>query len=177
MTTYHHGDLRSTLLRAASKLLEEKGLSGLSLREAARLAGVSHGAPYRHFPDRERLLAAIAEQGVEELGSRLRAAGPGGMAEAYVAFAVDNPQRFRLMSGTGAAPGAYQDLVGLFREQADARQAAAAAAAAWSLVHGLSHLILDGHFAAERRDAGGTAPFVRQVLKSVRYVLGAQRSA
>ena len=59
---YHHGDLRSAVLQAAGEILEKEGLSGLSLREAARRAGVSHNAPYRHFADRESLLAALAAE-------------------------------------------------------------------------------------------------------------------
>ena len=64
MTTYHHGDLRAALLQAAGEILEKEGLEALSLREAARRAGVSHNAPYRHFPDRDSLLAALVAQGV-----------------------------------------------------------------------------------------------------------------
>jgi AcrR family transcriptional regulator len=178
MTTYHHGDLRAALVRAGSKLLEKRGLSGLSLREAARRAGVSHNAPYRHFPDRESLLAAIAAEGFAMLGERLKGRAGREKAEAYVRFAIENPQRFRLMSrGGAAATRAYEELVDVLSEQADPKQARVVAAAAWSLAHGLSHLILDGHFAAAQRAPGGTAEFARQVLKSVRYRLGAQRSA
>jgi AcrR family transcriptional regulator len=178
MSTYHHGDLREALLRSAGKLLEKKGVPGLSLREAARLAKVSHNAPYRHFPDRDSLLKALAEQAFADLGERLKAAGRGGMAEAYVGFALQNPQRFRLVSASrGEAMSAYQELIEVFKRQGDAQQARAAAAAAWSLVHGLAHLLLDGHFEAEQREAGGATPFVRRVLGAVRYSLAAQRSA
>src|SRR2546428_5567598 len=68
MTTYHHGNLRTALLRAAGERLEKQGITALSLREAARRVGVSHNAPYRHFADREALLAALAAQGFEMLG-------------------------------------------------------------------------------------------------------------
>ena len=178
MTTYHHGNLRAALVRAGSKLLEKKGISRLSLREAARRAGVSHNAPYRHFPDRESLLAAIAEEGFAMLSDRLRGQAGREKALAYVRFALEQPQRFRLMSrGGAAATRAYEDLVRALSEQADPQQARVVAAAAWSLAHGLSHLMLDGHFAAAQREAGGAEQFVRQVLKSVRYLLAAQRSA
>ena len=60
MATYHHGDLRTAVLAAAGELIENEGLDSLSVREAARRAGVSHNAPYRHFPDRDALLAALA---------------------------------------------------------------------------------------------------------------------
>jgi len=171
MSTYHHGDLRGALLRAASKLLKKKGISGLSLRETARRAGVSHNAPYRHFPDRESLLAALAEQGFTELRARLQGLGGRAKAQAYVAFALENPQRFRLMSRSGAAAArAYEELVHALSEQADAQQARVVAAAAWSLAHGLAHLILDGHF--DRNDG-----FVNDVLRSTRFILGAQRAS
>lgn len=100
MTTrpYHHGHLRTTLLAEAERALREDGVEGLSLRELARRAGVSHAAPRRHFPDRQALLDALGEAGFVRLGdemlgavadagsereTRLRA-----MAVAYVRFAV-----------------------------------------------------------------------------------------
>ncbi len=188
MSTYHHGELRTAVLLSSSKILEKEGLGKLSLREAARRAGVSHNAPYRHFPDRESLLAAIAAAGFMMLGEALKSSSGKAMGEAYVQFALAHPQRFRLMFGGSlavekypeireAADRAYAALVDSFRPHADAHQAQVAAAAAWSLAHGLSHLILDGHFAQAQRDAGGAGNFVRQVLETVRYVLGAQRSA
>ena len=177
MTTYHHGDLPATLLRAAGRTLEKRGIAALSLRETARRAGVSHNAPYRHFPDREALLAALAAEGFAMLGERLRGKPGREMGEAYVRFAVEQPQRFRLMFGgvlplakypelSTAAQGAYQALVEAFKELP---RPELGAAAAWSLVHGLSHLLLDGHFAGQDRDT-----FVREVLAAVRF---AQRAA
>lgn len=59
---YHHGDLRRALIEAAIELVEDNGLSGLSLREAARRVGVSSGAPYRHFPNKDALVVAVAEE-------------------------------------------------------------------------------------------------------------------
>ena len=64
---YHHGDLRTTILEAAVSLIAERGLHGLSLRECARRAGVSHAAPYRHFQDKNALLLAIAREGFDGL--------------------------------------------------------------------------------------------------------------
>ena len=103
---YQHGDLRRALIQAGLKLLSEGGVAGLSLRAAAELAGVSHAAPYRHFRDKNALVAAIAEEGFRLLtaemraaivacGSsdllvRLRAAGSG-----YVTFALRHPAYFR----------------------------------------------------------------------------------
>src|SRR3970040_1414973 len=99
MSTYHHGDLRTALLRSSSKILEKEGVSKLSVREAARRAGVSHNAPYRHFPDRESLLAGIATEGFSMLGAALQGSSGKAMGEDYVRFALEHPQRVRLMFG------------------------------------------------------------------------------
>lgn len=181
MSTYHHGGLPAALLSSASRILEKEGISGLSLREAARRAGVSHSAPYRHFPDREALLAALAAQGFSMLGKALKGSAGREMGAAYVRFALAHPQRFRLMFGGSlpihdypelreAASAAHETLVASFRNQSEIRQPELAAAAAWSLVHGLSHLILDGHFQQARSDADA---FVKQVLGAVRFAASA----
>ena len=69
--TYHHKDLRGQLIQAAIALLPAKGANGLSLREVAKAAGVSHTAPYRHFKDKAALLAAIAQTGFERLSQAM----------------------------------------------------------------------------------------------------------
>src|ERR1700709_1822981 len=71
---YHHGNLRTALLAAAERTVRERGAQALSLRELARDVGVSHGAPRRHFPDRQALLDALAEDGFARLGRELRTA-------------------------------------------------------------------------------------------------------
>jgi AcrR family transcriptional regulator len=181
--SYHHGDLRAAVLRAAQKILEEQGVAALSLREAARRAGVSHNAPYRHFADRDALLAALAAEGFAQLGQALAAAGaqgPRARGEAYVRFALEQPQRFRLMFGgtlrldahpalRAAASATYQALVRAFEPLAGMQAAPTAAAAAWALVHGLSQLLLDGQFAQATRGERERAAFVRQVLGAVRF--------
>src|SRR5467141_550049 len=182
MSTYHHHDLRTALLRAAGKRMEKQGITSLSVREAARRVGVSHNAPYRHFADREALLAALAAQGFEMLGQAMRGQTGRGMGEAYVRFALQYPQRFRLMFGGQVALEKYPQLRAAASSAFDQLQAAfsgyaveprVAAAAAWSLVHGLSHLILDGHFAQRQADD----EFVKQVLGAVRFAVGPQRLA
>src|SRR3954464_10631940 len=95
---YHHGNLRSELLSCAERALSEGGLAQLSLRELARQVGVSHGAPRRHFADRQALLDALAEAGFARLGAELREAVDGAgedyearlraIAAAYIRFAV-----------------------------------------------------------------------------------------
>ena len=111
--TYHHGDLRDALISAALAMLEE-GIdpAALSLREAARRAGVSAMAPYRHFDDKAALLAAVATIGFERLAAALRTADaimPPTEAliqqgVAYVVFACANPDLFRLMFGVAPEP-------------------------------------------------------------------------
>jgi AcrR family transcriptional regulator len=115
---YHHGNLRAALLAAAEKTLREEGADQVSLRALAREAGVSHGAPRRHFPDRQALLDALAADGYERLADTLTAAveqagedfgaqfRAGGTA--FVGFAVDNAALIDLMlaSRPAAAKGA-----------------------------------------------------------------------
>jgi AcrR family transcriptional regulator len=181
MSTYHHGDLRAALLASASEILEEQGLAVLSLREVARRAGVSHNAPYRHFPDRDSLLAELAALGFRQLGEAMGAKHGREMGEAYVRFALQHPGRFRLMFGgqvglkqhaalAAAARKTYDALVSAFRAQPGVIDPETAAAAAWSFVHGLAQLLLDGHF--EKRSEG----FVAEVIGAVRFA-SAQRSA
>ena len=104
---YHHGNLRAALLAQAEQTLREHGLEGLSLRELARQIGVSHGAPRRHFADRQALLDALAEAGFARLGAELRAAAEHAgedyqarlraSAKAYVRFAIRDAALLELM--------------------------------------------------------------------------------
>jgi AcrR family transcriptional regulator len=120
---YHHGNLRAALLEEAERTLRRQGAQALSLRELARAVGVSHGAPRRHFPDRQALLDALADAGFVRLGTELRAAaeGAGGdfearmqaTAAAYVRFATRDAALLELMYAAK------------HREAADALRAAA----------------------------------------------------
>lgn len=180
---YHHGDLRAAILGAASELLEKEGIAALSVREAARRAGVSHAAPYRHFRDRDALLAALAADGFARLAEALERAGPAGVqarGEAYVRFALAYPQRYRLMFGglsraqadaelAAQAARAYRKLLEAFAFVGDERRIAVIACAAWALVHGLSHLLLDGHLRRASGESGNADAFVREVLQAVRF--------
>jgi AcrR family transcriptional regulator len=169
MTTYHHGDLRSAVLAAAWKMVEKEGLTGVSVREAARRAGVSHNAPYRHFANREALLAALVAQGFEQLHAALKNRAGRELGEAYVGFALEHPQRFRLMFSRARANA---DLQARFADSFAhlGAEAAAAGAAAWSLVHGLASLVLEGHLE-------NSPAFMRKVLGAMRFAAAAQRSA
>jgi AcrR family transcriptional regulator len=132
---YHHGNLRSALLEHAARTVDERGVQALSLRELAREVGVSHGAPRRHFPDRQALLDALAEDGFERLGGELgravEAAGSGfrarlhALAQAYIAFAMRRPALLELMFAGKRREGADR-----VRETADRAFAVSLAAIA-----------------------------------------------
>lgn len=166
---YHHGNLQAALLRAGIELLERNGASAdLALREVARHVGVSPAAVYRHYPSKEALLTALAIDGFRRLTEAQtesvanRIVTPvrfADMGRAYVRFAVKNPALFRLMFSDridscrdAALMFAIEQLTGNI-EEAVARLAGPrfssamrrkAALRSWSLVHGLSMLLIDG---------------------------------
>src|SRR5271165_218770 len=108
---YHHGNLKSVLLDAAVALIAEVGPAAFTLREVARRAGISHNAPYRHFREKDELLAAVATEGFERLaealenpesGTRARNPGPAlhrlhSAGRAYVQFALHSPEHLLVM--------------------------------------------------------------------------------
>jgi AcrR family transcriptional regulator len=162
---YHHGNLRASLLEAAEAVLAERGVHGLTLRDVARAAGVSHGAPYHHFASLNDLLAAVAERGFVILGDAMAAAVAVPdtreqllrVSQAYVDCARAHPERFRLMFGAllaskdqhPALRDAAQRAFGFVLAAAyahDKKRGASLALAGWSLAHGLSHLMIDGAF-------------------------------
>ena len=186
--SYHHGDLQAALVRMAGKMLEKEGVEALKLREVARRAGVSHNAPYRHFAQREALLAALAAEGFEWLGAAQRKAaqtgGLRGMGKAYVAFALAHPQRFRLMFGgqisiarhvrlREVALRTFEGLSGALAARVpEAQGARDASVAAWSLVHGLALLLMGKRIAPAALGGRKREAFVRDVLASIRFVVG-----
>lgn len=97
--SYHHGNLRKTLLTAAATAVAENGAAALSLRALAREAGVSHTAPRHHFGDKRGLLTALATDGYERLAAALRATGDDFLevGVAYVRFALEHPGHFAVM--------------------------------------------------------------------------------
>jgi AcrR family transcriptional regulator len=160
---YHHGDLRTALIAEGLRLLAEADAQSLSLREVARQIGVSATSVYRHFPDKDALMTALAVEGLKQLGiAQARASdaaggGPAGFAatgRAYVRFALDNPALFRLIFASPALRAAdlgEATLAGellqtnAMREAAhEGGEAGLRAIRAWSLVHGLAMLMLDG---------------------------------
>lgn len=166
--SYHHGDLKRALTSAALSLVAEKGPKGFTLTEAARRAGVSAAAPYRHFADKAALLAAVAEQGFRDLHAELAAASSAkepkdrvaDLGRAYVRWAVAHPDHYRVMFGAELSKADHPDLA-VAGEQAfgDLLDAIAAcqeaavvggqdprelAAPLWSLVHGVASLAIGG---------------------------------
>jgi AcrR family transcriptional regulator len=192
---YHHGDLRRALLQGALELLDEGGPAHLTLRAVAGRAGVSEAAPYRHFADKREMLAALAEEGFLALaraGDDAAAQGKGDDAVedfrrrglAYVRFAVENPARYRVMFGPEisdksayeglhlASLAAYEGLRSAVRRCAEAGffgedELEVRAMRAWSLVHGLASLFLDGQLGGNRDEAAR-----REFLARVGEVLG-----
>ncbi|OIN80795.1 TetR/AcrR family transcriptional regulator [Mycobacterium malmoense] len=157
--SYHHGDLRAVILAEAARLVAERGADGVSLRELARSAGVSHAAPAHHFTDRRGLFTALATEGFELLAEAL-AKARGNFAEAalaYVRFAIDHPGHYQVMfnkslldaadgelAAAEAAAGAELSRgVATLRDPNARADPAGARLAAWSLVHGFSMLWLN----------------------------------
>jgi AcrR family transcriptional regulator len=166
--TYHHGDLRNALLDAARVLLEKKGLGALSLREVARKAGVSHAAPYRHFPNHEALLVELATEGFAELRASVgtAAAVPGRQSDrianigaAYMRFVAHRPALARLMFGPQLPnrlefPVLAEAADSLGIEIGRALGDSALGLAVWAAVHGLAMLTLEDMIDLGQRRAG-----------------------
>jgi AcrR family transcriptional regulator len=167
---YHHGALRPALIAAAEAVLEERGLHGFSLREAARRAGVSPAAPAHHFGDAAGLLTAVAAGAFRDLGDALETASAAGTrAErireqgfAYVRFALANRARFDLMwraamlrrddleyAEAGHRAFLLLDTAVRGRAAGGFGAESAPSIAAWSIVHGFARLALDGEFGTE----------------------------
>ena len=157
---YHHGDLRSALVEAGVKVLEGTVAEAISLRELARSVGVSATAVYRHFPDKNALLAALADAGIARLGEAQRiasetagggAAGFAATGRAYVRFALAHPALFRLAfthGGYAAAPTQSSDeasrMLRGYAEHFGGADAERLTLQAWAVAHGLAMLMLDG---------------------------------
>jgi AcrR family transcriptional regulator len=117
---YHHGNLKEALIRAALELIAEKGPAGFTFAEAARWAGVSPAAPYRHFRDRDELLADVARRGFDQFEAALTRAWDDGrpdltiafdrLGKAYLAFARNEPAYYSAMFEAGVPPDANPEL-------------------------------------------------------------------
>jgi AcrR family transcriptional regulator len=165
---YHHGDLRAGLVEAARALVEANGPEKLSLSDACRAAGVSTAAPYRHFPDKDALLFAVAQEGMERQAGMMREAASNNplgseaavtaIGRAYVDFALREPGVFKLMfsltrghADEAALVARGEATFGIVLAQIAARtghpfdhaQVVLTGFKLWTFVHGLSFLLID----------------------------------
>lgn len=168
--SYHHGNLREALVAAALDLIDEKGPNGFSFAEAARAVGVSAAAPYRHFPDRDALIAEVARRGFERFAEALERAWNGGepsplssfeaVSHAYLTFAREDRAYYTAMFDS-ALPGGADPALDAAANRAFAVLASAAGALArhlpparrppvhmmsfhiWALAHGVAELFGD----------------------------------
>ena len=172
---YHHGDLHHEILCAARQLLEENNIASLSLRAVAKMVGVSHTAPYRHFKDKESLLAGIAAVGFDELAAQMSEAvelhpgDPAGQlqeaAHRYMRLVIDNPQCVQLMFGNvlpcddtypdlmASGDFAFDGLKNIIEEGQSlgifkAEDVELMALTSWSCIHGLALLFIGCHLEA-----------------------------
>ncbi|WP_374547978.1 TetR/AcrR family transcriptional regulator [Rhodoblastus sp.] len=169
--SYHHGRLRQALLAAARALISERGPAGFTLAEAAKRVGVTGAAPYRHFADRNALIAALADEGFQHFNEELGRAWDGGRPDAlsalrrrgaaYLAFARAEPGLYKAMFGDAgalarqaedsAARKAFDELVrsavAVLRQfHAPEKGARGLALQIWATTHGVAELMLAGHF-------------------------------
>jgi AcrR family transcriptional regulator len=190
--SYHHGDLRNALIQAGLEILAEGGAQGLDLRKVARRAGVSHAAPYRHFADKQALVAAINEEGFHLLAERIRSSLREvsdepveqllGVALAYVRFAQENPWLMREMfSGITIERETFESLhtasKSVYRLYAEVIRSGqergkivdgdptALAGVLWSVLHGLAMLIIENQMRPYADGPEGTERVTRYTIQ------------
>lgn len=185
---YHHGDLKNALLQAARQILEEKSPAALSLREVARRAGVSHAAPYRHFPSHEALLAELAREGFDELNQLIAATNDtpaetriDRIGTVYIGFVTSKPTLARLMFGPGlpnrdqfpaltAAASAIAETIGATLGDTDR------GLAVWAAIHGTAMLMLENVVAMGRQEHAevttdaGLPPGAQTLLRTLTHL-------
>ncbi|MFR9751367.1 TetR/AcrR family transcriptional regulator [Nocardia sp. 004] len=184
--SYHHGDLRATLLTVAAEQIADNGVNALSLRNVARRAGVSHAAPAHHFGDRAGLLTALAAEGFELLAERLEQATGDfrEVAVAYVLFAQQHPGHFDVMfrsellhpddptlrAARERSSIALRSGVSAIQPGRSTTYRQATQLAAWSLAHGFAALWREG---ALRNSALATdadpETLTRKMLSTIRF--------
>ncbi len=168
---YHHGDLREALLNASYDLVAMHGAENFTLAQACRLAGVSTAAPYKHFRDRDEVLGLIVTRGFHQMSEQsmqaVEAAGVGtlagivAMGQAYVRFAVENENLFRLMFGQhpvlktdevvmGEGLGCFSKVIEQVAIYCDRNGVSGnpneIAVRLWTFVHGAASLLIDGDY-------------------------------
>ncbi|MDA8099897.1 MAG: TetR/AcrR family transcriptional regulator [Nitrospiraceae bacterium] len=199
--SYHHGDLRTALLDAAVRLLKKRGPEEISLRELARIAGVSQAAPYRHFRDKEELLAQVARQGFTIMSEQMKETILKCRANAlemfyqcgiaYFRMGSNHPQHFKLMFSAGVRPDerhpelliAASQTLALLRDMVLFCQRHKVlgegdpmhrALHCWSVVHGFTTLYADGRLSC----VGVTADNAEKALMTLmsQQLIGAVKS-
>jgi len=177
--SYHHGNLRRVLIDTAVEFISEQGAKNLSLRKIAKMAGVSHAAPYRHFKDKNAILGAVAKEGFDMMlkktqeridrsrGNELDHFAISGLS--YIDFAVNYPAHYRVMFGTRLENSYFSDelkpeSIPVFKLLKDiiivcqekgllkAGDPHEMAMAAWSIVHGFAMLRIDHHITGHKMD-------------------------
>ncbi len=187
---YHHGNLSRALVTKAIELLEQEGISALSLRRVAKETGVSQAAPYSHFKDKQALLTAVANEGYARFGQRMQHEAESGkeqdylvgLGRGYVFFALENPGLFHLMFGGELSKlidvnaiheeygSSYQLLVDAIdktplKRFSDSENKPLDVAFAWSLVHGIANLLQAERFTTETYGYQDVEPFVDDLLR------------
>ena len=196
----HNPDVRRLVLDAAINIITTTGAESLSMREVARLAGVSHQAPYHYFKDRSGIFAAISEEGFERLAKAFRAvkSTPNTTSEtsaklgfqAYLRFAIENTGHFRVMfrsdicgvsthnDTAAAADAAFNELLDMVRHtigsSVDAGASLTFALMMWSHAHGLSTLLLDGPLARKLPPGADLQKQVHDVIDLAAHMVSRQ---
>ena len=192
-THYHHGDLKRALVDEALKIIREKGSESLTLREMAQRLGVTHTAPYRHFESKAQLLATVAEEGFHKLLAQLQEAADKseGITEklmslglTYVRFAVEDTAFFTVMfgadipekySGQGLEVASKATL-NFVREMIAHGQSegqivegnpSRLAITAWSLVHGVAALLVEGHLESALQSQTSAERFTKSAIQTL----------
>jgi AcrR family transcriptional regulator len=184
---YHHGNLRLALLEAARVVMEESGIEALTLREVARRAGVSPGAPYHHFKDKADLIRELVSHGFQSLDRASHAALQGkttpqeklqAIGVTYVMYAVQHPDEFRLMfrpemgspleEENPICTPVFRVLLEVINEfQLGEGDRNTAAISVWSLVHGLASLLVDGPLHSMTADLESVHSLAFQVTSAI----------
>ena len=182
---YHHGNLREALVATGLAMLEKDGIDTISLRQVAKATGVSQAAPYSHFRDKTDLLAAIAEAGFQRLALQMAEDATGkhdtrtrieALALSYIRFASDNQALFHLMFGREVADFSAHPTLALTAGKSWSLISAALSAgkkkdnvatltaSIWSMVHGLTGLVIDKRLKPENIGASGMVDLVTKTV-------------
>lgn len=198
---YHHGNLRDALITAAAQIIEESGSADFSISDAAKLAGVSVAAPYRHFKDKDDLLKAVSELGFFALDEQMREIASGyeygsqacivELGKGYIRFVTSRPAFFNLMWGDEGA-AAMSNMAQTHRElrvsglwllinQVEAwcekqrvndAEPIDIALKLWAMAIGISHLVINDHLSRFVDDVDDVDPYLILATSSDAFLRG-----